>query len=220
MNFSTKKIVQNIEIIAELLKNTRTEKGISLKHAAEKLNINEKYLGALESGQIEKLPEGVYRKNFLREYAIFLGINDKKIIDLFSAETIDNKEKVLFSKKVSKFHFFLSLPRFIRGAFIAFIILICVAYLFYYLNRIVEPPTLTITNPEENFITNNNYVYIQGFTEIETELTINEKNVLVSKNGYFSEKINLKNGLNSITITAQKKYSKKNEVTRKIIVNN
>ena len=218
--FSINKIVQNIEVIAELLKNTRIEKGLSLKYVSDKLNINEKYLEALENGHIDKLPAGIYRKNFLREYASFLGINDKKIIDVFSNEATEKNNDALFSKKVSKFHFFLNLPRFIRGFAIILVVLICVSYLAYYLRMVTQPPSLIISNPTENFVTDSNFVYIEGITENETELTINGESVLVNKDGYFSKKINLKNGLNGISIIAQKKYSKKHEIIRKIIVNN
>jgi hypothetical protein len=55
-------------------------------------------------------------------------------------------------------------------------------------------------------------------TEPEAEVMINGELVLTNTAGYFIKKINLKSGLNTISISAQKKYSRKNLVEKKILV--
>ena len=72
--------------------------------------------------------------------------------------------------------------------------------------------------PYEDISTSDSSVQIQGKAEPETEITINEDSVLQDAEGYFSRVINLKPGLNVITVVGQKKYSKEKIITRNIKV--
>ena len=71
--FKSNKIYLDSETVSEQLRSSRQAKKLKLSFIAKKLNINEKYLAALEKGEYKELPHGVYGKNFLREYALFLG---------------------------------------------------------------------------------------------------------------------------------------------------
>jgi len=61
-------------------------------------------------------------------------------------------------------------------------------------------------------------ITVDGQTEPEAEIKINDEIILNNHNGYFSQTINLKKGLNNIVITAKKKYSQEITVTRQILV--
>lgn len=221
VKFNSNKISVGVDSVGEQLRQARQEQKIKLETAAQKLNINLKYLEALENGQIEKLPAGIYGKNFLREYARFLNINDSELLEIFNNENPDKqnkKQKNLFSKKIPRAHYFLTIPRIVKNIIIAIIVLILLAYLGYSLKKIISPPKLIITEPIENFTTEKYNVNIQGFTDPEAKIIINGEPILTDTNGYFIKKIHLKNGLNTITITAQEKYSRKNNVIRKVLV--
>jgi hypothetical protein len=221
--FNTTKINDGIENVGEQLRQARIEKKIILKDAGKKLNMNYKYLIALENNQFEKLPSGVYRKNFLREYAIFLGLNEKELIEMYNKEATENskeKQKNLFSYKIPQIQYFLTIPKIVKNAIIVIIIFICLTYLGFYLEKIISPPELIITNPADDITINYNSIEIKGFTEQETEININGESVLANKDGYFTKTFDLKHGLNTIIIEAQKKYSKKNIVVKKILVEN
>ena len=92
-------------------------------------------------------------------------------------------------------------------------------YLGFFINNIISPPKLFISYPEKDLTTDKKFIEITGITEQEVQIYINEDLVLVDVYGSFSKRISLKEGLNLISITAQKKYSKKNEIIRKILVN-
>ena len=55
--------------------------------------------------------------------------------------------------------------------------------------------------------------------EHEAEATINGDPILIGPDGFFTKELNLKNGLNTISITAQKKYSRTNKQIKTIMVN-
>ena len=57
------------------LREARERRGLSLDDAEAATMIRGRYLGALENERFDQLPEGAYRKSFLREYAAYLGLD-------------------------------------------------------------------------------------------------------------------------------------------------
>lgn len=219
--FKANKIYLDSETVAEQLRSVRQAKKLKLGQIAKKLNIGEKYLTALEKGEYEKLPYGVYGKNFLREYALFLGLSYKKLAQNYETEINilePKKQKDLFSKQVVKARHLLALPKIFKNILIFLTIGVCFIYLGYRINKIISPPLLIITEPAVNLTTDQLFLAIAGRTETEANLIINGQTILTDKNGEFSQTINLKNGLNIITITANKKHSRVNTVIRQILV--
>jgi len=221
--FKTNKIHQDSEPVAKQLRAGRQAKNLKLKEAAKKLNINEKYLIALEEGNFNQLPRGVYEKNFLREYALFLGLNYGQLAKDYEAETNalePKKQKEIFSKPVIKGRFLWIMPKILKNILILLIIAACFIYLVYRVNKIISPPLLIIDRPGLNLITEETSLTVSGKTEAEANLTVNGESVLSDKNGYFSKTVNLKNGINKIIITASKKYGRSNTVYREVLVKN
>jgi hypothetical protein len=89
-------------------------------------------------------------------------------------------------------------------------------YLAFYFNNLISPPELKIIYPLSNQTTNKNTIVVKGETEPETEVYINGSAVLIEHNGYFEKEINLKKGLNKITIKAKQRYSRTNTETRQV----
>lgn len=86
------------------------------------------------------------------------------------------------------------------------------------------PPTLTISQPENNIKVNTTPITVSGYTNDSTSspvtLTVNGKNVTVNSNGYFSTTVELVNGDNTITIIAKDSAGKSTTITRTVNFNN
>jgi len=218
--FFSKKIFLDEEELAENLRKARQEKKLKLEEVAKKLNINIKYLKALEKGAYNDLPEGIYGKNFLREYTIILGLNYNELLKQYNKERNLNKEKKIniFSNQVVKKWYFVSIPKIIKNLSIIIVVILCFFYLNYALKKIYSIPELNIISPQENFITNDNQVIISGQTEPEVKILINNEQVLIDSQGNFNKTISLNKGINEITITAEKKFGKINIIKRHIMV--
>jgi transcriptional regulator with XRE-family HTH domain len=68
----------------EEIKRVREERNITVKEVAEKTNIKESYITAIEEGNLSALPGGVYNKAYIRSISEFLNISTKpyeKIVD-------------------------------------------------------------------------------------------------------------------------------------------
>lgn len=82
------------------------------------------------------------------------------------------------------------------------------------------PPTLSVTAPTDNFVTNKNTVTVTGKTDDATSkpvtVTVNGTAVTVATDGTFSKDVTLANGSNTITTVAKDKAGKTTTVTRKV----
>lgn len=68
------------------LRREREMRGVSLEEIAESTKIGTRSLRALEEGDFEKLPGGIFNKGFVRAYSRFLGLDeDQTVADFDSA---------------------------------------------------------------------------------------------------------------------------------------
>lgn len=58
----------------------RKDRGVSLQQISHSTKICQFYLDAIESGEIHKLPGGIYTKSYLRQYARAIGYNEQDLL--------------------------------------------------------------------------------------------------------------------------------------------
>jgi transcriptional regulator with XRE-family HTH domain len=215
-DFAIKKI-NNEEKLGNKLADNRRNKNLNLEEISRRLGIKTDYLKAIENDRFDLLPSGIYGKNFLKRYASFLNYNgdllEKGLANLEQENKNDPFAKKALDKKSLRLF-----PKMLRNIILVIAIVICFLYLAFYARKIVSPPELSIIYPADNLLTKEKTIKIEGETEEEAELRINGELILNNNSGSFFQEINLKNGLNSITISAKKKYSKENIIIRQIIV--
>jgi cytoskeletal protein RodZ len=76
VNITTSKQAEKLAEIGARFKKIREEKDISIPHMTAMTLISERYLRAIENGEIESLPEPVYVRGFIRKYGDALGLGD------------------------------------------------------------------------------------------------------------------------------------------------
>lgn len=108
-------------------------------------------------------------------------------------------------------------PKSIRTIIILLIVAAFLTYLALEINKIVSPPSLEIISPANNQVVKERTVEIVGKSEPETTVMINNQEVFSEISGDFESKVELKEGLNTIKITAQKKRSRETVVYLNIL---
>jgi cytoskeletal protein RodZ len=73
-------------LVGETLQAARERKGVDLYRAERDTKIRMRYLAALEDSDWDELPAPVYTKGFLRNYAIYLGLEPDEILDRWREE--------------------------------------------------------------------------------------------------------------------------------------
>ena len=87
-----------------------------------------------------------------------------------------------------------------------------------------QAPTLNVTTPTDNLLTNSNKVTVSGTAAAGSdavmlaEVTINSEKVSVGEGGAFSKEITLNEGANTITVIAKDNLGKTTTVTRRVTV--
>ena len=61
----------------------RNTKGISLEQIAEKTKIKVSTLQALEEGEFDQLPGGIYNISYIRQYARAIGADEGSLVDMY-----------------------------------------------------------------------------------------------------------------------------------------
>lgn len=213
----TKKSVRTLTL-GEKLRNLRDEKRMSLGEVSRATRIQVKYLEYLEAGAYGKLPVDVYVKGFLRGYAQFLGVDDSILMRLYEKEKgiKHNLEKISSPKaeKKEKINIspFLVTPKIMAFFIFSFIFFGGIFYLYAEIDAFANTPKLIIINPEQNSSENDNSVVVEGITDKDTRVFINNQPILVSDEGRFSENLALQFGTNTINIKAINRFEKaKNE---------
>ena len=79
--------------LPERLYAARERKGVDLYRAERDTKIRARYLGALERGDYKELPGAVYTKGFLRNYALYLGLDPEDVLAQWRRERGDGKEQ-------------------------------------------------------------------------------------------------------------------------------
>jgi len=76
VNITTSKQAEKLAEIGAQFKRIRQDKELSIPYLTATTLISERYLRAIEDGQIESLPEPVYVRGFIRKYGDALGAGD------------------------------------------------------------------------------------------------------------------------------------------------
>ena len=217
MNYSVLKDTNTTDGPGKQLKTARHALGWRLEDAAKKTSININYLRALEEERYSLLPSGLYAQKYLKKYAKVLKLPlDKLTVSLLENNSTDQTEN-LFGKKILSKKQLLSFPKVLRRLSLAFVIFLCVLYLFLYFKKMFFPPNLTIYSPEPNLISHESSITVAGKVEADSDLKINDETIPKDQQNNFSQTVSLKKGINNIIIKAKKKYSQEKIITRQVL---
>ncbi|MFA5128985.1 MAG: helix-turn-helix domain-containing protein [Patescibacteria group bacterium] len=205
--------------VGEILSEARREQNLSLEEVADVTRLRLTHLTALEAGDYENLPGGVYSEKILENYANFLNLDLTGLKKIFEKENLTSKriKKAAFLQKISSKNFIVT-PRLIEISVAAVFVILLLTYLGFEINNIFSPPNLSLLSPENNLTTEAPTITVSGYTEKEVNVKINDQAIQTDAAGNFNETISLKTGLNIIKVSAAKKRSRENIIYRQVIL--
>jgi cytoskeletal protein RodZ len=137
--------------LPERLYAARERKGVDLYRAERDTKIRARYLGALERGDYKELPGAVYTKGFLRNYALYLGLDPEEVLGQWRRERGDGKEQppaIVVPRPITTPRKGLTFsPSLVVVALLTVVILAFGAYLGVQVLRFAKPPTIAVTTP-------------------------------------------------------------------------
>ncbi len=137
--------------LPERLYSARERKGVDLYRAERDTKIRARYLGALERGDYKELPGAVYTKGFLRNYALYLGLDPEDVLLQWRRERTDGKElppAIVVPKPIAAPRKGMSFsPGLVVAALLTVAIVAFGAYLAVQVLRFAKPPTIAVSRP-------------------------------------------------------------------------
>jgi len=203
--------------VGDILRTEREKKGLSYQEIEKKIRVRAKFLSAIEKNDWTQFSSNVYISGIIKNYANFLGLDSNRALAFFRREYEKREEEASFKGKLSRGSL-LSEQR--RSTVIG---LVVVAFLFfsyfgYQIYRYVAPPSVTISEPTENFFKRVDKVEIVGKTEKEATITIFGTRVFQDETGIFHYDYPLKLGRNRLEIKVQGANGKITNVEREYVL--
>lgn len=202
--------------LAELLKEKRQAKNLSLEKLSDLTKIQVYHLKALEEGKFNELPPLVYSTGIFKRLAKYLDIDKDEIVEMYKnevqpAELFDIKKTVPLK---NNFYFILT-PKKLSLFFGSLLLAFLVTYLWYQFKFLTGPPTLVI-DPKGDIITREEILPLKGKTDTGVDLKINGEIVYVSSDGDFSKDVQLAAGINMVEVMATNQFGKTSKLVRQV----
>ncbi len=199
--------------LPERLLAARERKGVDLYRAERDTKIRARYLAALERGDYRELPGAVYTKGFLRNYALYLGLDPDEILLQWRRERGDPREApavIAVPRPIAAPRRGLTFsPSLVVFALLAVAVILFGVYLSFQLLRFAKPPTISVTEPAAAVIEvdedTTSYV-MEGMTIPGGSVTVKtadrEMRVNADSAGRWSSSVDLRRGENQFEINA------------------
>ena len=200
--------------LPERLYAARERKGVDLYRAERDTKIRARYLGALERGDYKELPGAVYTKGFLRNYALYLGLDPDEVLNHWRRERGEARDitpVIAVPRPITAPRQGLTFsPSILVFALLTVFVLAFGAYLAIQVLRFAKPPTIAVTDPLTAVITvdesTTNYT-LRGTTLAGATVTIatpgdDPTQVTAGPDGDWTSDMELRRGRNQFDITA------------------
>jgi hypothetical protein len=202
--------------VGETLQAARERKGVDLYRAERDTKIRLRYLSALEDSDYDELPAPVYVKGFLRNYAIYLGLDPDEVLDRWH----DEMEQMRTATRVAVAPPPMPIVEpggrrvtITPGMFVAGLIVMVIVAFFGYVAiqflRFAEETPVALTYPANVFSEiEADSIVVEGTTSAQALITIRGSgdalyNATADENGDWSKELILARGRNDFTLTAQ-----------------
>lgn len=215
--------------LPERLLAARERKGVDLYRAERDTKIRARYLAALERGDYRELPGTVYTKGFLRNYALYLGLDPDDVLLQWRRERGDGPNDtalVVPRPLVIPRSGLVFSPGVVVAALLTLVVVAFAVYLGFQLFRFAQPPKLQITDPatavSEVDQTTSTYTLrgtsIAGATISIAAAGQGTIRVTTDATGHWSTDVELRRGRNQFDVTALDPATDKPSQTQQIFI--
>jgi cytoskeletal protein RodZ len=217
--------------LPDRLAAARERKGVDLVRAERDTKIRVRYLSALERGDYRDLPGAVYTKGFLRNYAIYLGLDPEDVLRQWRRERGEQTapEAVIVPPRPLEepsrpLHFS---PSVVVAALLTAGVILFFVYLGSQLLRYSKPPELSVTKPATAVVSvdeNATTYLLAGMTSPGSIVTVTaagraELTATAQSSGEWSVQVDLRRGQNRFQISARNpETGKEAETPREVVI--
>jgi cytoskeletal protein RodZ len=210
MPFKTKKIVSS-DTVGSRLARARKKLKLTIEQVEEKTKVRSKYLRAIEADDWKSFPSRIYVLGFVRRYSEALGLDSREVLSEFKRQfdnfTLSRELETISKRKVHSQQGIIITPKLIYTILAITLVVSVVGYMAYAVSKFSKPPTIEISSPKEEAVSEQNIV-IEGKTTPNAIIEINGQAANVEDDGSFVQKVQLEEGVNIFEIKAKSRLGK------------
>ena len=210
-----------MKTIGEILKNARVSRKLTLTDLSRLTKISLTTLKALEKNQFVKLPSSTYIQGFIKNYAKFLNLNADKLLAIFRRDFESKKHPLIvldsLANPVKETKFRLT-PSVVLSVVVGLVVFSFFVYLWFEYRQYVGAPPLEVVSPSDQQTVEIPQIVVEGKTDPEMKVKVNEQEVGTDTEGKFSEEIKLSSWTNTVIITVTNKFGRTAKVERTVFV--
>lgn len=205
----------------EVIKNKRDSLGKDLNSVSIDTKIQRRFLEYIENNQFEKFDSKVFATGFIKIYSKYLGLDVEKILALYRRSTLvdvkakDTKSVLTKKRKLPSIQIS---PKVLAIFTLVVFLLFTIGYVGYQIYKFQTPPTLTIIQPVDEYVSEEEAIILKGITQRSVLISVNDQPIEVNSEGEFETEILLTDGVNTITIKAKKSSNSNLESTKTVKV--
>lgn len=207
--------------VGQILKEGREEKIYSLDEVEKQTKIRKEMLKALENDDYSKLPPLTFIQGFVKNYSKFLGLDSEKLLAVLRRDFETQKHPPVimesFSKPLKKKRILITPSRLV-GVVVTVIVIGFFAYLYFEYRSFVGAPQLQVNSPIQGQTVEVTSISVEGKTDPEAKLTVNDQEVGLDNSGNFKEEVKLSSSVNNISVVATSKFGQATKVERTVYI--
>lgn len=207
--------------VGQILREHRENKLITIEEVEKHTRIRKELIQALERDDYDRLPPPTFVQGFIKNYGKFLNLDTQKLLAVFRRDFESKKHPPVvmqsFSKPIKERKLRIT-PSRVIGVAIALIIIGFFSWLWLEYRQYVGAPKLVLTSPQDQQSVDIPTVIVEGSTEPEVKVTVNDQEVGVDRFGHFREEIKLSSSVNDIVVTATSRFGQSARTERKVFV--
>lgn len=203
-----------MKTIGDFLKEARNQRQVTFGWLEEKTRIKSDFLRSLEKNEWHKLPEYPIVSGFVRNIAKVLEEDEKKASALlrrdYPPKTLSINPKPDIGSKFSWNP---------RLAFLTGVLLVIIGISTYLVVQFInyrKPPKLFVGSPADMAVIESPLLKVEGTTEVDSTLIVNNQPVIIADDGRFETEIELVEGENKIIVKSRTRLGKETEDKRKV----
>lgn len=207
-----------MKTVGQILQEARGSKFYTLEEVEKATKIRKELLRALEEDDYSKLPPPTFVRGFIKNYAKFLNLNPQTLLAIFRREFSERKHPPYVMESFTnppKYSLFRITPARVMGVGVSLLMVMFFVYLWVQYRQFVGPPTLDLARPADQ-TTVDNLVVVEGKTDPEVRVMINNQQVSVNQDGSFRQEIVLSSLVNKITVAAISKFGQRTVVEKTV----
>lgn len=205
-----------MKTIGQFLNEARRRKKYSLVRLEELTKIKKNFLKALEDEDWENLPTFATVSGFVKNIASVLEI-DEKVATATLKRDYPVKELSINPRPDISTKFVWS-PKLTFAIGVGTVLVAAASYLGFQYKKFISPPFLVVYQPQNEQVVNSSYVVVEGMTDTDAKLVVNNQPVITDQDGNFKVQLKVARETKEIVIQSISRSGKETLIRRSITV--